>query len=334
MNKSTEEVIFCRIVANLLYKRIAGIAITFSNLPHYDLVVEEKQSGLVFGVKVGTMDYLSTEKYKEYLYLLEQSRYVLKEERLPIILMCADKETEAIRFGYQLTWERYRASIQTKVTLRDIAPETWDEMVTNLKEMDRVIRVLDNEKISIVRRIAVEKKMQWGGIAHAEIIYLRRFTEQYKMQTKEVKTEQEHFHRMITGIPEDEYPNDILDEVILKGINSVFPNPRKKSQILLLNTDLMDLKRNLDCARKAFNIRIEPEYSDLINYSGFIRSFRILEIPLTLYHEPIKIFDDTFKEECPAVISPVAEWIQNYGILEKLKNETLRSVSDVVTELT
>ena len=215
MNKSTEEVIFCRIVANLLYKRIAGIAITFSNLPHYDLVVEEKQSGLVFGVKVGTMDYLSTEKYKEYLYLLEQSRYVLKEERLPIILMCADKETEAIRFGYQLTWERYRASIQTKVTLRDIAPETWDEMVTNLKEMDRVIRVLDNEKISIVRRIAVEKKMQWGGIAHAEIIYLRRFTEQYKMQTKEVKTEQEHFHRMITGIPEDEYPNDILDEVIL-----------------------------------------------------------------------------------------------------------------------
>ena len=130
------------------------------------------------------------------------------------------------------------------------------------------------------------------------------------------------------------YPNDILDEVILKGINSVFPNPRKKSQILLLNTELMDLKRNLDCARKAFNIRIEPEYSDLINYSGFIRSFRILEIPLTLYHEPIKIFDDTFKEECPAVISPVAEWIQNYGILEKLKNETLRSVSDVVTELT
>lgn len=331
---STEEVIFCRIVANLLYKRFAGISISFSNQPHYDLVVEEKQSGLVFGVKVGKMDYPSTEEYKKYLDLLEQSKYLLKEERLPIILMCADKETEEIKFGYQLTWERYRASIQTKVTLRDITPDTWDEMVANLKEMDRVIRVLDNEKISIVKRIEVEKKMQGGGIAHAEIIYLRRFTDQYKMQTKEVKTEQEKFQRMVTGIPEEEYPNDILDDVILKGIDSVFPNPRKKSYILLLNTELMDLKRNLERSKKAFNIRIEPEYSDLINYSGLIQSFRALEIPLTLYHDPIKIFDDTFNEEYPAVILPVAEWIQYYGILEKLKNETLRSVSDVVTELT
>jgi len=271
MNKSAEEVIFCRIVANLLYKRITGISITFSNLPHYDLVVEEKQSGLVFGVKVGMMDYPSTDMYREYLELLEKSKYVLKEERLPIILMCADKESENIRFGYQLTWERYRASVQTKVTLRDITPETWDEMV---------------------------------------------------------------FHRMISGIPEDEYPNDILDEVILKGVDSVYPNPRRKSQVLLLNTELMDLKRNLECAKKVFNIRIEPEYSDLINYNGFIQSFRILEIPLTLYHEPIKIFDDTFSDEYPAVTAPVTEWIQNYGILEKLRNETLRSVSDVVTELT
>lgn len=334
MNKSANEVIFCRIVANLLYKRIAGIAISFSNLPHYDLVVQEKLSGLEFGVKVGTMDYPSTDDYSTYLSLLEQSKYVLKEERLPIILMCADKETELIRFGYQLTWERYRASIQTKVTLRDITSETWEEMVSNLKEMDRVIRVLDSEKISIVKRIAVEKKMQWGGIAHAEIVYLRRFTDQYKMQSKEVQTEQERFHRMITGIPEEEYPNDILDEVILKGIDSVFPNHNKKSQILLLNTELMDLKRELARSKKAFNVRIEPEFSDLINYNGFIQSFRILEIPLTLYYDSIKIFEDTFKEEYPAVTAPVAEWIQNYGILEKLKNETLRSVSDIITELT
>ena len=332
MSGNVEEVIFCRIVANLLYKKITGIAITFSNVPHYDLLVEEKQSGLFFGVKVGTMDYLLSAGYKAYLDLLEQSSYGLREERRPIILMCADKESEVIRFGYQLTWERYRASIQTKVTLRDINPETWEEMVANLKEMDRVIRVLDNEKISIVKRIAVKKKMQNGGVAHADIIYLRRFTDQYKMQTKEVQTEQERFHRMISGIPEGEYPNDILDDMILKGIDSVFPNPSKNSQILLLNTELMDLKRNLERSKKAFNIRIEPELSDLINYYEFIKTFRILEIPLTLYYDPIRIFDDTFNEETPAVTAPVAEWIQNYGILERLKNETLRSVSDVITE--
>ena len=332
MTRSTDEVIFCRIVANLLYKKINGIIVTFSNTPLYDLVVEEKQSELLFGVKVVAMDYLASNDYQSYLKLLEESKYELKDERTPIILMCADKDTEIIRFGYQLTWERYRATVQTKVTLRDITPENWETMIANLKEMDRVIRILENDKISVIKRIAVEKKMSWGSIAHADIIYLRRFTEQYKMQKKEVQTEQERFNRMLIGIPEEEYPNDILDEFILKGVESVFPNPQKKSQILLLNTELQDLKRELERSKKEFKIRIEPEFSDLLNYQGFVTSFRILEIPLTLYHDPIKIFDDSFNDEYPSVVTPVAEWIRGYGVLERLKNETLRSLEDVMTE--
>lgn len=332
MNRSTDEVIFCRIVANLLYKKINSIIVSFSNTPLYDLVVEEKQSGLLFGVKAAGMDYPDSGEYQSYLKLLEDCKYELKDERMPIILMCADKDTEIIRFGYQLTWERYRATIQTKVTLRDINPENWEALIVNLKEMDRVIRFLENDKISVIKRIAVEKKMSWGGIAHADIIYLRRFTEQYKMQKKEVQTEQERFHRMLTGIPEEEYPNDILDDVILKGVESVFPNPQKKSQILLLNTELQDLKRELERSKKAINIRIEPEFSDLLNYKGFVNSFRILEIPITLYHDPIKIFDDSFNDEYPSVVAPVAEWIRGYGVLERLKNETLRSIEDVMTE--
>lgn len=332
MNRSTDEVIFCRIVAHLLYKKINSIIVSFSNTPLYDLVVEEKQSGLLFGVKAAGMDYPDSGEYQSYLKLLEDCKYELKDERMPIILMCADKDTEIIRFGYQLTWERYRATIQTKVTLRDINPENWEALIVNLKEMDRVIRFLENDKISVIKRIAVEKKMSWGGIAHADIIYLRRFTEQYKMQKKEVQTEQERFHRMLTGIPEEEYPNDILDDVILKGVESVFPNPRKKSQILLLNTELQDLKRELERSKKAINIRIEPEFSELLNYKGFVNSFRILEIPITLYHDPIKIFDDSFNDEYPSVVAPVAEWIRGYGVLERLKNETLRSIEDVMTE--
>lgn len=331
--KSMDEVIFCRIVANLLYKKISGIVISFSNTPLYDMIIVEKQSSLQFGVKVGAMDYPTSEEYKSYLDLLEISRYELREERLPIILMCADKDTEVIRFGYQLTWERYRASIQTKVTLRDITPENWNVMIDNLKEMDRVIRVLNNDKISIVKRISVEKKIAKGGVAHADFIYLRRFTEKYKIQEKEVKTEQEQFQRMLTGIPEDEYPNDILDDVIYRGIESVFSNPKKKSSILLLNTELQDLGRELERSKKSFNIRVEPEFSDLINYQGFVNSFGILEIPIMLYHDPIKIFDDTFDDEYSSVTAPVAEWIQIYGVLERLKNETLRSVADVITDL-
>lgn len=326
-----EKVIFCRIVANLLYKRIDGINITLSNSTLHDLVIEEKSCGLFFAVKVGDMDYPHTEEYQQYLKALAERNYWMRNERLPIILMCADKNSEEIKFGYQLTWQRYRASIQTKVTLRDMTVENWEDMIVNLKEMDRVIRVLDNDKISIVKRVAIEKKMPAGGVAHGDIIYLRRFTNVYKMQQKEVSNEQEQFKRMLFEIPEEEYPHDLLDDLIMQGIENVYPGARKKSSILSLNTELQDLSRELDRTKKEVRIRIEPNFADLQNYQGFINSVKILDIPLTLYHDPIKILGDNITDEYTSVTMPVVKWIESFGMLEQLLRDTFLRVEDVVT---
>ena len=331
MNKSMDEIILCRIVANQLYKRIEGIGITMSNDSLYDLKVEEITSGLIFGVKVGDLDYPTSQQYATYLSELEQRSYGFKEERLPIMLMCADKEAETIKFGYQLTWNRYRASIQTKVTLREITPDNWAVMIENLKEMDKVIRMLNDDKISIIKRYFVERKIPTGGVAHAEIIYLRRFTDLYKMKQKEVVTKEERFHRMLTGIPEDEYPNDILDKLIFKGLDQVFPNPQKKSQILLLNTELQDLKRELERSQKSFTISYEPDFCDLTSYHTIINSIRIIRIPLVLYHDPLKMFNDNISDEFTSVTEPLKDWVKNYGLIETLAKETLRNVADVVT---
>lgn len=326
-----EQVIFCRIVANLLYKLIDGINITLSNSTLYDLVIEEKSCGLFFAVKVGDMDYPYTEDYQQYLKVLGERNYWTRDERLPIILMCADKNSEEIKFGYQLTWQRYRASIQTKVTLRDMTVENWEDMIVNLKEMDRVIRVLDNGKISVVKRIAIEKKIPAGGMSHGDIIYLRRFTNVYKMQQKEVSNEQEQFKRMLFEIPEEEYPHDLLDDLIMQGIENVYPGARKKSSILSLNTELQDLSRELDRTKKEVRIRIEPNFADLQNYQGFINSVKILDIPLTLYHDPIKILGDNITDEYTSVTMPVVKWIESFGMLEQLLRDTFLRVEDVVT---
>ena len=333
MNMSQEQVIFCRIVANLLYKKIQGISVSLSNSPLHDLIIEEKSQGLFFAVKVADMDYPNSPEYQQYLATLNERSYWMKDERLPIILMCADKNTETIRFGYQLTWQRYRATIHTKVTLRDVTEQSWSEMIENLKEMDKVIRVLDNQKISIVKRIAVERQIPTGGMARGEIIYLRKFTNSYKMQQKEVSDEQEKFRRMVFGIPEEEYPNDILDEIIMRGIEGIFPGARRKSQILLLNTELQDLKSEQERTKKEFRIRIEPDFNDLVNYQGIINSFRILEIPLTLYHDPIRLFGDNLRDEFTSISMPVVEWIESFGNIEKLLRLTLQRIDDVVTEI-
>lgn len=333
MNKYSNDMILCRIVANLLFKKIGGIGITMANSPLYDMIVEEKGIGLFFGVKVGDMNYQNSQQYASYLAVLNQSNYFDEDERLPIILMCVDKESEAIKFGFQLTWQRYMATVQNKVKLVDITPNNWTNLIENLKEMDRVIRALNSDKVSIVKRITIKRKMLSDRVDTADIIYLRKFTENYKLKQKEVTTTQDSFERMVYGIPENEYPNDLLDDVIFKGIEQVFPHPIKKSQSLLFNTELQDLKRELEKTQKKFNIMVEPNFNDLNNNYIFNKSFHFLQIPLILYHNPIKIFNDNFTDEYTSVFQPFEEWVKNYGILEKLTKETLRNITDVITKL-
>ena len=251
--KCLDDVLLCRIVANLLFKKINGIGITLTDSPLYDMIVEEKESNLFFGVKVGDMNYLNSSQYASYIETLKQKNYRVDEERFPIILMCVDKKTEKVKFGYQLTWQRFRATIQSRVTLRDITMENWHTMIENLKNMDEVIRVLSNDTIHVVKRIAVERRNSLGGRACADIIYLRKFTDLYKLRPKDVETEQEKYSRMINGISEAEYPNDMLDDVILECINQKFPDSKKTTKILLLNIDLQDLKEEIKRSQKKYS---------------------------------------------------------------------------------
>ena len=334
MTKNNRDIILCRIAANILYKNIEGIEVSFSKNPLCDLMVEDQSAFLRFGVVVRDRTVYSSQDHAEDVNVLNQRSFLLKEERLPILLMRVDQESETLQFGYLLTWEKYRASIHPNVTWRDITSESWSDLIENLKEMDRVIRVLSDDKISVVKRVAVERIIPNGGIAHGEIIYLRKFTEQYTMKQKEVESEQEKFHRMVFGIPEDEYPTDILDDVILKGIEKVFPNPRKKSQILLLNAELQDLKIDLHKDRKSIHVFVEPAFEELTEHLGqLIGSKNILSIPLSLYYDSNNIIQDYITDETTSVQMSFEKWINEYGLLDYLIKRTLMSINDVITEI-
>ena len=331
---SNKDIILCRIAANILYKKIKGIEISFSKNPLCDLTVEDQSTGLVFGVLVKDRNLYSSQDHAKDVNVLNQRSFLLKEDRLPILLMRVDSESETLQFGYILTWEKYRASIHPDVTWRDITSETWSDLLENLKEMDRVIRILSDDKICVVKRVDVERIIPNGGIAHGEIVYLRKFTEQYTMKQKELESEQEKFHRMVFGIPEEEYPSDILDDVILKGIEKVFPNPRKKSQILLLNTELQDLRIELHKDRKTIHILIEPVFEELSEQLGqLVYPINLLSIPLSLYYDSNRIIQDYITDENTSVQMSFGEWIKEYGRLDYLIKRTLLSINNVITEV-
>ena len=53
-----------------------------------------------------------------------------------------------------------------------------------------------------------------GIKCNAEMVYLRDFTPDYKMNPKPVESYLERFQRNLNGQPQDEYPHDLLDDKI------------------------------------------------------------------------------------------------------------------------
>ena len=55
------------------------------------------------------------------------------------------------------------------------------------------------------------------------------------MKPKEVVDEREKYNRLLTGVPEDEYPNDFLDNSIFSMVQQQFPDAQMKSSMMLFS---------------------------------------------------------------------------------------------------
>ena len=81
-------------------------------------------------------------------------------------------------------------------------------------------------------------------ISDGKLIYLRKFTPEYKMQTPPAQNEQERVNRLFEGTPESEYPADMLDDLLYSRIKELYPLATMQSQLLLFHTDLLNLRKN------------------------------------------------------------------------------------------
>jgi len=85
-------------------------------------------------------------------------------------------------------------------------------------------RFLPFEEIRFIKSISVEEK-RYEEPFFGEIIYVRKASEHYWYKPiPEGLTWQERFERDLNGRPEDEYPSDLLDKLILKGVRTVYPH--------------------------------------------------------------------------------------------------------------
>ena len=90
------------------------------------------------------------------------------------------------------------------------------------------VELLPKEEICFVKKINIENNY-FSGV----VCYTRKFSENYKMQPYTDGKDALLYHYQ-----EDEYPSDLLDEVILQAIQQQYPKATCHTSIQMFNVDL------------------------------------------------------------------------------------------------
>lgn len=305
MKKDIQDEIRIRIAANILFRLSTNIKIERAQSDIYDLLCQIED--LCFGVKVGSSVFTNSGTYADYVNLLKTKSFNEESERIPIVLMTVNESTEEAQMGFVVGWRFGRININRKLSLRSINRDSWPILFDNIKGLDRVIRVLSQETISVIKRIIINETHN-GRTHNAEIVYLRKFTNTYKMQQKVINDEQERIKRMMFGIPKEEYPSDRIDDDLYRLAKEKYPSALVKSSLLLFSTELENLKQEIRQynIQKNIILRTEPDVIDAF-IEPFQGSFSSLQIHFRLYTS-MPFNDNFFVEETLLNPIPNGDW--------------------------
>lgn len=319
----------CRIAANLLYKRNSLLHISMTNNPFYDLLVEDSNSGLRFGVKVGGKDYDHSEVFLD-SYLTKLSHYYLcdKEEidLIPICLMCVDEVTEEGRCGLLVSFIRNKPEIIKEPMLRALSKSGYNGLIKELYESDYVIRFLDMKLVGILKTIVFENPCDLK--AQGKVVYRRNFTDTYRMPPPREEGDKDRFDHYLHGPSQEEYPSDELDRVILSAIRSRYTNVKLNNSLLIFNRDYKDLRRDYgDLPRKSIVIQVEPILDpDTFHYLGEL--IRCPRIGLSLYIDN-PLYKDIFSDLIIQYTIEKENWSDIYDKIITLQ-PTLTDLSKII----
>ena len=263
MKKEIKEMRSYQIAAIILLRYIDGIEISESQYPYYDLLVTDKTTGLKFGIEVKFSNFERTQEYQSYIQTLSDIDLNDENNRIPILIMAVNETKETAKISFVMGWRFDKAYIYEKPSFIEVTKENSGKILDVIKSMDQTIRLLSNQGLKIKKTINITCRGRHGIPCQGLIVYLRDFTDQYKMHQKVIINERERFERLFSGIPEEEYPSDILDQAILEMVRQEFPNSSIKSELILFSSELHDLQVLSQSKRSLVEFRIVPDISDL-----------------------------------------------------------------------
>lgn len=206
-----------------------------TNILPFDFIVYTQEGEMLCYIIIKCT--LNQQLNSDYIKNIANKIQDANKEQVPVLLL--RNEDEKISMGILCYWE-YGRYIYNKEDIHWFTFEKDDIELLQIQLNARRMKIkwLPDNFFRIVKTI----RLNATTLVDAEIVYLRRFTETYKMRTKLPMTDIERFNRLLTGTPESEYPNDELDKLILKNMQRYYPSATVKSKSLLFETELLNLR--------------------------------------------------------------------------------------------
>lgn len=285
-------------------KGLADFIVTFNN-----------GTDLRFGVVLKTVGKLSEAVKTKWVEELQKADYNQDVNRMPIVLLVVDEQTESAKIAFLLGWRFGKPRIYKNFELRALNQKNADICLEIIKSMDEVIRLLEADNLQVLKRITFSKKLSGNRVQQAEVLYLKKLTASYRMNQKEVVDERERFERLLKGTPEEEFPQDELDEIIYEAIRKQFKNVKVRSKLILVSTDIEDLQfyKGVHCHETT--LLVSPDLSGVPTVAlSMLDGLEMFSVTLDVFVENIfyqHVFDGvSFDYEMPIEgwLKKVTEW--------------------------
>ncbi len=146
----------------------------------------------------------------------------------------------------------------------------------------RVITPLPQEEWGIIKFIRISKNNIDGRNINADIVYVRSLSGEYKMkETPKSHTAKEEFDRLLYGIPQDSFPSDKFDMMIMDMVKQKYPDAKTFNKLMILNVEKEDMQYIKQHPHSIAAIYVFPNIS--INNMQLASMCRVYQKSLDIY---------------------------------------------------
>lgn len=176
-------------------------------------------------------------------HIIHSTNRLVSQDKLSKIPMIIFKQVaDNTMFGILSYWDFERCFYNENIKWRELNELNLDWLKVFLSAQRGNIRFLPNHMFRVEKIISLNS----SSLLEGEIRYLRKFQGDYRMRKTKMQSNTDKFNKLLYGIPEDEFPTDALDNYIFSHVKKVYPAAEVKSNLILFETDLLDVARLKD----------------------------------------------------------------------------------------